>query len=80
MIVGVSLCQKYSLSSLDLAQSLDAFLIETSKETLELENIGKFEQMLKDNKQVNFSLSLSFFLIFSFFNLCFYLAKNSSKK
>jgi hypothetical protein len=31
-------------------QTLDAFLIETSKDTLEMSSLGKFEQKIKETK------------------------------
>lgn len=50
LLLGVAFCRNYSLTPIELMQTLDAFLIETNKDTLELSSLGKFEQMIKETK------------------------------
>ena len=50
MAVGISLCEKFSLTVKELIESLDAFLCNTDASTLTNDNMGKFEQHIMQSQ------------------------------
>jgi hypothetical protein len=77
---GVALCNKYGLTAIELMQSLDAFLMETQKDSLELDHVGKFEQTIKDLKQKEVSCIIFIMSFQCISHTIHILAKDSSKK
>jgi hypothetical protein len=49
---AIALCNKYSTSASELMNQMDAFLVDNECESMTLELLGKFEQQVKNSKNV----------------------------